>query len=214
MAYRLRGEYLKNCCCLASCPCDTTGFPAPNKFCEGLVGMRITEGESDGVRLDGLKLVAAVHFPGPLHEGNGIIEAFIDEGADQQQRDALVAIMTGQQGGTLFEILSQIVTTIHGPHFVPINWEFDKEKRTARVSVPGFLETESQPLTVPLTGAPQRVIVRMPAGFEYKEMEVASARSLSSTGAIRFDWEGTHSSLAMVEHTDKGLVDVAAQATV
>ena len=114
----------------------------------------------------------------------------------------------------MFENLSQLVTTIHGPHFVQINWEFDKEKRTARVSIPGFLETESQPLTVPLTGDQQRVIVRMPAGFEDKEMEVASARSLSSTGAIRFDWQGTHSSLAMVEHTDKGLVDVAAPATV
>jgi hypothetical protein len=46
----------------------------------------------------------------------------------------------------------------------------------------------------------------MPGGFEYKEMEVAVAGTLKSTGAIKFDWQGTHSSLAEVEHTPQGLV--------
>jgi hypothetical protein len=209
MPFRMKGEYLKNCSCLASCPCDTIGVPAPHKFCEGMVGMRITEGEVDGVKLDGLKWVATVHWPGALHEGNGTVEVFIDESANQQQRDGLISILTGQQGGTLFEILSQIVTTIHGPHFVPITWEFDKEKRRATVSIPDSFETESKPLTVPPTGDEQRVIVQMPGGFEYKEMEVAQASSLKSTGAIKFEWHGTHSSLAIVEQTDKGLMDGA-----
>jgi len=209
MAYQMKGEYLKNCNCLATCPCDTIGWPAPNSFCEGVVGMRITEGHLDGVRLDGLKWLAVVHWPGALHEGNGTAEVFIDENASEEQRNALVAILTGQKGGAFFEIISQIVTTIHGPHFTAIDWELDKDQRTARVSVPGFLETESEPLTVPATGDKQRVIVRMPDGFEYKEMEVASARQLKSTGAIKFDWRGTHSSLAVVEHTDQGLAPSA-----
>jgi len=28
-AWRMKGEYVKNCNCLQSCPCDTTGNPAP-----------------------------------------------------------------------------------------------------------------------------------------------------------------------------------------
>jgi hypothetical protein len=209
MPFRMKGEYMKNCNCLASCPCDTIGVPAPHNFCEGMAGMRITEGEVDGVNLDGVKWVVTVHWPGALHEGNGTAEVFIDENTSQQQRDGLISILTGQQGGTFFEILSQIITTIHGPHFVPINWKFDKEKRRATVSIPGSFETESQPLSVPATGDEQRVIVRMPAGFEYKEMEVAQTSSLKSSGAIKFDWHGTHSSLAIVEQTDKGLMDGA-----
>src|SRR5712692_11193259 len=118
--FRMKGEYLKNCNCLATCACDTAGIPSPHKFCEGLVGMRITDGEVDGVKLDGLSWVVAVHFPGALHEGNGTAEVYIDQNATEKQRQGLIAILTGQQGGPLFEILSQIITTIHGPHFVPI----------------------------------------------------------------------------------------------
>jgi hypothetical protein len=46
----------------------------------------------------------------------------------------------------------------------------------------------------------------MPGGFEYKAAEVAMTTSLRSTGAIEYDWKGTHSSLAEVEHTDEALV--------
>ncbi|MGH2361521.1 MAG: DUF1326 domain-containing protein [bacterium] len=205
-SWRMKGQYIKNCNCLASCPCDTIGVPAPNKSCEGVVAMNIQEGHFDGVSLNGLKWAATVHWPGALHEGNGTLEAFLDERANEKQRDALVKILTGQAGGTLFEILSQIVTTVHGPHFVKITFDFDKEKRRARLSIPGFIETTTGPLTVPATGDEQRVIVKMPGGFEYKEMEVAQTTSLKSTGEIKFDWKKTHSSLADVEHTDKGLV--------
>lgn len=61
----------------------------------------------------------------------------------------------------------------------------------ARLSVPGFIETSSEPLIVPPTGEEQRVIVKMPGGFEYKEIEVAQTASLKSTGAIKFDWKNT-----------------------
>ena len=211
MAYRMKGEYIKNCNCAATCSCDTTGFPSPNKGCEGAVGMRIQEGNLDGVKLDGLKWLAVVHWPGALHEGNGTVDVYIDQKANPSQRDALVRILTGREGGALFEIFAQIVTTIHGPHFVDIQFDFDLKKRKAKVSVPGQFETESVPLTVPATGDEQRVIVRMPEGFEYKEMEVAQAKTLKSTGAIKFDWKGTHASLALVEHTDKGLVALPGQ---
>lgn len=137
------------------------------------------------------------------------MEVFVDERANEAQRHALLPILTGQAGGTLFEILSQIVTTVHGPHFVKIEWEFDKGKRRARLAIPGFLETTSQSLTIPATKAKaeeQRVIVRMPGGFEYKEMEVAQTGILKGTGEIKYDWQNTHSSLADVEHTPTGLV--------
>ncbi|HXG36453.1 MAG TPA: DUF1326 domain-containing protein [Dehalococcoidia bacterium] len=204
--WRMKGQYVKNCNCIASCPCDTIGIPYPGPGCEGMAGMHIVEGNFDGVRLDGLNWGATYQWPGPLHEGNGTLEAFIDERANEEQRNALIQILTGQAGGTMFEILSSVVSTVHGPHFVPIQFEFDKESRKAKVSIPGFLETVSEPLKVPPTNEEQRVIVRMPNGFEYKEMEVASAAHLHASGAVKFDYHETHSSLAEVEHTHQGLV--------
>ncbi|MDO8617200.1 MAG: DUF1326 domain-containing protein [Dehalococcoidia bacterium] len=203
--WRMKGEYIKNCNCLASCPCDTIGVPAPHANCEGMAGMRILEGSFDGVDLSGLKWVATVHWPGALHEGNGTMEAFLDANASEAQRNALVQILTGQAGGGLFEVLAAVCPNVVGPHFVPIEWEFDREKRRARVAVAGYMETVSKPLTIPPTGEEQRVVVQMPNGFEYKSMEVAQTAVLRSKGAVNFEWEGTHSSLAIVEHTDQGL---------
>lgn len=206
MAWKMKGQYLKNCNCLATCPCDTIGMPAPHRGCEGMAGMHIVEGHFDGVKLDGLNWAATVYWPGALHEGNGSIQPFIDARATPEQRNALLQILSGKAGGALFEILASIVTTVHEPQFVPIEFEFDKAKRRARVSVPGFLETTSEPLIVPATGAEQRVILQMPDGFEYKEMEVAQTGVLKGTGPIKFDHQHTHSSLAEVEHTQEGLV--------
>lgn len=203
--WRMKGRYLKNCNCIATCPCDTVGVPYPHRGCEGMAGMHILEGHFGDVRLDGLTWAVTYYWPGPLHEGNGSVQPFIDQRATEEQRNALLQILSGQAGNPWFEILASIVTTVHEPQFVPITFEFDRGKRTARVSVPGALETVSAPLTVPATGDEQRVIVKMPRGMEYREMEVAQAVVLKGTGAITFDHRGTHSSLAEVEHTQAGL---------
>src|ERR1700747_1753174 len=72
--------------------------PSPNKGCEGVVGMMIDQGDFDGVALDGLSWVAVARWPGPLHEGNGEVQPFIDERASDEQRTALLTILTGQAG--------------------------------------------------------------------------------------------------------------------
>jgi hypothetical protein len=203
--WRLKGQYIKNCNCIATCPCDTTGWPHPNKGCEGMAGMLISEGNFGPVKLDGIAWVVTYQWPGALHEGNGSVQAFIDSKSTEEQRTALLTILSGKAGNAWFEILASIVTTVHDPQFVPIRWEFNKNKRKARVVVPGSLETESAPLQIPATGDEQQVIVRMPSGMEYKEFEVAQSVVLKGTGALKFAYKNTHSSLAEVEHTQQGL---------
>ena len=203
--WRMKGRYIKNCNCIATCPCDTVGLPYPHRGCEGMAGLHIVEGHFGKVKLNGLTWVVTYHWPGPLHEGNGTAQPFIDRKATDAQRNALLQVLSGQAGNPWFEILASIVTTFHEPQFVPITFEFDQKKRKARVVIPGVLETVSAPLTVPATGAEQRVVVRMPGGMEYKEMEVAQAVVLKGTAAIKFDHRNTHSSLAVVEHTQAGL---------
>ena len=205
-AWKMKGQYLKNCNCIATCPCDTVGIPYPNRGCEGLNGMHITEGHFGKVKLDGLNWAAAYCWPGALHEGNGSLQPYVDVRANVAQRDAILQILSGKHGGTFFEILAAIITTVHEPQFVPIEFEFSKRNRTGRIRIPGFGEAACAPLTVPASGAEQRVTVRMPDGFEYKEMEVAQTVVLKGTGPIKFNHQGTHSSLANVTHTHKGLV--------
>jgi hypothetical protein len=201
----MKGRYLKNCNCVASCPCDTVGIPYPDKGCEGMAGMFIEHGHFDKVALDGLSWVALYKWPGPLHEGNGILQAFIDERASAEQRTGLLTILGGQAGNAWFEFIASTVGTAYDPQFVPIEFEFDKKKRRARVVIPGALETISGPLILPNTQQENRVTVRLPEGREYLEMEVAQTMVLKGTGAIKFDHRNTHSSMAEVEHTHLGL---------
>ena len=104
----------------------------------------------------------------------------------------------------MFHICSLIVTKTHEPIFAPITLKFDKAARTARLVIPGVLESEVEPIKNPVTGAPHRIQVVMPEGFEHREGEVASC-NIRSTGAIAFETQGSHSTLAHVVQTPQGV---------
>lgn len=203
--WRLEGEWIKNCNCAFGCPCDFNARPT-NGECKGLLGMRITKGHFKDVKLDGLSFFVVVHFPGPLHEGNGQAQPIIEERASAAQREALFNIMSGKNSaeGTLFNIFSLIVTKMHDPVFAPVTFTFDKAARTARLSIPGVLETDVEPIKNPVTGAAHRIQVVMPQGFEHIEGEVASS-NIRSSGAIKFETKGSHSTLAKVVQTPQGV---------
>ena len=203
---RLEGEWLKNCNCAYGCPCDFNAKPTRGN-CQGFLGMRITQGHFETTRLDGLSFFAVVSFPGALHEGNGQLQPIIDERASPAQREALLKIMSGQNSaeGTLFHICSLIVTKMHEPIFAPVAFEFDEASRTARLVIPGVLETEVEPIKNPVTGADHRVQIVMPEGFEHRVGEVASS-NIRSRGAIKFETRGGHSTLAHVVQTPQGVM--------
>jgi hypothetical protein len=203
--WRLEGEWIKNCNCAFGCPCDFNAKPTQGE-CKGFLGMRIAKGHFDGTRLDGLSFFVTVHFPGPLHEGNGQAQPIIDERASPEQREAIFGIMSGQNSaeGTLFHIFSVIVSKMHDPIFAPVDFRFDKAGRTARLIIPGVLESEVEPIRNPVTGAEHRIRVVMPEGFEHIEGEVASS-DIRSTGAIRFETRQSHSTLAHVVQTPQGI---------
>ena len=130
-SWSMKGKHLKNCNCAFGCPCD---FNAPPTYgpCEGMAGMKIDTGHFGDVKLDGLCWAATYHWPAALHLGNGTIQAIVDERADEDQRNALLTILSGREQveGTFFHILSMIVTTVLTPQFLP----FDLDARTAHMS--------------------------------------------------------------------------------
>ncbi len=201
--WRMKGEYLKNCGCAFGCPCDFWAEPTRHS-CDGISGMRILEGHFEQTPLTGLIWIAASHWPGPLHQGNGVFQTYISESASEAQRSALLTILSGRAGSPWFELLASLAGKIHRPKFVPIEWEFDLERRRARVRIAGEVETVTRPIRVPGTGEEHRIRVEMPAGIEYRNPETAEAEVLRSTGPIAFDFRGVHSSLAIVEHSAAG----------
>jgi hypothetical protein len=205
MVWRMKGQWVKNCSCDAGCPCDFNRVPT-HHVCEGMVGMNIIEGNFEDVSLSGLKWAVTYNWPGPLHERNGTVQPFIDVNANDVQRQVLLQILSGQAGGTLFEILSAIVSKVEEPQFVPIAFEFDLRSRRARVAVEGAFETVTEPIRNPVSGEEHRIQVSIPEGFEYKLAEISNAVVNRGTGTLAYDWPSSHSSLAELEHTHAGVI--------
>lgn len=199
----IEGPWFKNCNCDPGCPCDFNQNPTQG-HCEGAVAMRIDKGNFGDVDLSGLSFAAVVRWPGAIPEGNGEVQPILDEKAEELQRDALLQIMSGQAGDTLFEIFSFVCPTVHEPQFVPFEFEFDLESRTGRVKAGDVFETETDTLRGIDPPDPYRVLVRIPDGFEYtneaEEAETALAKRIVSRGAVELDLTDSHSSMCYVRH--------------
>ena len=206
--WSIEGAWFKNCNCDPGCPCDFNQAPTTGQ-CEGVIGMRIDKGHFGDVRLDGLKFAGAAYWPGRLDEGDGHIIPIVDESADEAQRNALLTILSGQAGGTLFEIFSAVCPHVREPVFAPIDFEFDIENRTGRLRAGDLIETTTETLRGIDPPDPYQILVRIPQGFEYTgdnhEAETCVAKTLKVSGGDVLDYEhtDTHSSMALVKHEGK-----------
>ena len=132
--WRVRADEFANCNCAYGCPCQFNALPTQG-FCEATAGWKIHEGHFGDVPLDGLNTAFFIHFPGPVHEGNGTIQLVIDERADPRQRDALVKIMSGEETeemATMWWVFSAMSPNKLEPLFVPIELEVDVDARRGR----------------------------------------------------------------------------------
>ncbi len=90
----LKGTEYANCNCDYGCPCQFNGRPSSvNGDCRYALFTQIDEGHYGEVKLDGLRFIWLGGWPGAVHEGNGVIQLIIDEGADDAQREAIRRIV-------------------------------------------------------------------------------------------------------------------------
>jgi hypothetical protein len=176
-------------------------------ICTGLVAFKIDQGYCEEVRLDDLAVVATFYFPRAIHHGEGVLQPILDERATQEQHDALFYILSGQDQpvGTMFQIFSVIIETIKDPLFAKIEFDWDLDKRQARVEIPGLVRAHSEPIRNPVTDAEHRILTVVPNGWVFHEAENASGFA-KGLAAIKFDLSRRHSSLAHVAWNQNGLV--------
>jgi hypothetical protein len=203
----IRGPELATCNCSYGCPCQFNALPTRGS-CRAAVAMRIDQGRFGKVKLDGLKWAAVAAWPGAIHEGHGEILPIVDERASQEQREALLTIMSGKEtvpGATFFNVFMSMVDTVHPPMFKAIEFEADVGKSTGSFAVKGVVEAKAEPIANPVTGKPHFAKVSLRQGFEYNEAEFASSTTRAA-GAIPLDWSGRHAHLAMLHLTGAGPV--------
>ena len=202
----IEGKYVEYCSCDPDCPCESMADPTYG-HCTGLVAFKIDKGHCDEVELTGLKVVATFYFPRAIHHGQGMMHPIIDERANDAQRDALFYILSGkdQPAGTMFQIFSVIIETIKDPLFAPITFDWDLDKRRARIEIPGAVRAHSEPIRNPVTDAEHRMLTVLPNGWVFHEAESAAGFA-KGIGTIRFDLNRRHSSMANVAWGPQGLV--------
>jgi hypothetical protein len=100
MAWRISGTYLASCSCHLLCPCPVDGPPTSDDGqCHGIGVFQIADGNLDDTDLSGVNLGLVNLFPSNLTAGNWKLGIVVDEGASDEQANALERIVKGEEGG-------------------------------------------------------------------------------------------------------------------
>ena len=205
--WEFNGRELVNCTCEYGCNCQFNALPDKG-HCHAVAGIQIDEGRHGDISLDGLCIAVIFKWPGPIHEGNGEAIAFVDERADEGQRDSLLRIMSGQDTdpfATMFAVFASTLSTMHPPVFTRIDFEVDVEGRRGRLRVPGYIETDGEPIRNKVTNAESRVQIWLPDGFEYEVADIGSASSRTS-GPVQVEFSDTYAQFANLHLNSHGVV--------
>jgi hypothetical protein len=160
--WRLEGDYFDGCNCKSICPCVFALDPTEGD-CKGLAAWHIEKGHfttgtnndtnnnnKDDIRsinLANLNVIIAVHAPGHMFTGpKWKIALYLDEKANNDQKDALTKIFTGQAGGEFFVEILPRIGEILGIRSVPIEFNIEGKKKR-RIKIPSFVEMEIEGLT-------------------------------------------------------------------
>ena len=194
--WQIAGEEAAACNCAWGCPCQFNALPTHGR-CEAFVGWQIQKGYFGSTQLDGVKYIRIFWWPGPIHEGNGTRQLIIDEQTTQEQRDALIALESGTQGGTPFEIFAAVAPNTLETLIAPITFESDRKNGTARLYVSEIGELRAEPIRNPVTGEEHRARIVLPNGFEYNEAEAVNSVSLhvTSKAPLSFEHKDTYGQL-------------------
>ena len=140
--WNLVGTYFEACNCEVACPCVFLSPPTTGE-CTGLVGWHIDSGSFGDITLDGLNVMLAVYSPGHMLQVKWRVALYLDERANQVQRDALTQIYAGQVGGHP-AVLASFVGQVLGVKSVAIDYRAEGKRRSLRI--PDLAEAEIEAL--------------------------------------------------------------------
>jgi hypothetical protein len=99
MAWSMRGRWAEVCSCKMVCRCNFGPAKPDQEWCSALLVFDISDGESNGVQLGGIRAALSAELPGDFLGGIDLAQVYVDEGASDDQRRELEAIFQGQRGG-------------------------------------------------------------------------------------------------------------------
>ena len=188
--WRMIGDWFDVCKCNIPCPCEFAQAPT-YEDCEGVLAWHIREGHYGHIVLDGLNLIGLGGFKGNLWAGEtkATMGLFIDERANDEQRNALRTIFGGGAGGYPAEFAKAVGET-RGIEFAPIRFKVAKNLAYWWAEIPGKVTAKAEALTGPMTPKGKRVQTINPPGSEVGPGVVATwgKATANEVDALGFKW--------------------------
>ena len=120
-------------------------------------------------------MLAVASFSGNVWAGEASISLglFIDERADEAQREALRLIFSGQAGGFMAGF-ARSVGEVRGIEYVPIDFEVADDLSFWKAEIPGSVTAFAEALGGPTTPKGKRVQLLNPPGSEVGPGQIAT----------------------------------------
>lgn len=189
--WRLTGDWFDVCKCNIPCPCTFAQAPTYGD-CDGVLAWHIREGRYGDVRLDGLNLLGVSNFVGNIWAGEtkAAMGMFMDQRADERQREALQKIFGGEAGG-FPATFAELIGEMRGIEFAPVKIEVADDLSRWEAEVPGRVAAKAEALTGPTTPPGKRVQLFNAPGSETGPGGVATwgAATADEVDAFGFKWE-------------------------
>jgi hypothetical protein len=194
----MKSDYVETCNCDYGCPCNFNGYPTYGS-CHALVLFHIRSGSYGDTKLDDLDFIIAESWPKAIHEGNGTVQSFITNKADEEQRQAIMNIVSGQaKGDGPFTLFAGTFKYFLEPQFVDIKVNINGKKSS--FSVPGVMDVQTESFINPVTGEEQDTKIQLPKGFIWKLAEAAKSRIMRiTTQSLNFDHSGQNAFYSVVD---------------
>jgi len=189
VAYKLEGTILEVCTCNILCPC-WVGEDPDNPTCDSIFAYHIDKGSVNGTDVSGRTLGLFVHIPGNVLKGNWKVALFVDDGANDQQHEALVNVWSGKLGGPVADV-AQLIGEVVSVERVPITYEIQEGKGAIKIG--SIAEAEMEPYRGPtgqVTTLNESIFTTIPGAPAWVAKASRYVRKSSKYGLKDIDLQG------------------------
>ena len=195
--WRLKGYLFGSCNCDWGCPCSFDARPTYTK-CQGAYTWCLVKGTFAGVDLSGLHLTFYADSPGPLHQGNVTSGYIFDEGATSAQRDALLRLASGQEGGP-WAVFAAVTARWLDP--LDATYEVTIDGLNSRYRAGAFAQVELSKIYNPVKNTPEELRLLKPTGFTSKWADLGKTKVFRiSAPQLSFEHSGQYGEFSEFEY--------------
>ena len=196
--WSMSGPEIANCNCDFGCPCNFNARPTTGD-CEGQWLWHIAEGSFGEVPLDGLSFTVTADWPGAIHEGGGRAVCFVDDRADDVQREAIEELVRGGHGGPWGVFINTYELVAVRP--LPFDVRLDGLHSSARIG--DAVELELTTIKNPVSGAEVHPGAVLPEGLVCKEATFGTSTTFRVRDTVAWDHSGKYTAVAPFEYSSQ-----------